>query len=118
MLALAAHDGCQTAFLAAHLMYESLVLLCRRLGVRLADVVSVGLGAALTREWCSAEAERLHAAFGKLDLLVSIDLFVNETGRSADFVLPATTWLERDDVPVAFLPFFVRPFVQWTDAVV
>src|SRR4051794_30292796 len=64
------------------------------------------------------DPERLRAAFGKLDLLVSIDLFVNETGRHADFVLPATTWLERDDVPVAFLPFFIRPFVQWTDAVV
>src|SRR5215213_4483291 len=64
------------------------------------------------------DPERLRAAFGKLDLLVSIDLFVNETGRQADFVLPATTWLERDDVPLAFLPFFVRPFVQWTDAVV
>jgi anaerobic selenocysteine-containing dehydrogenase len=64
------------------------------------------------------DPKRLRAAFGKLDLLVSIDLFVNETGRHADFVLPATTWLERDDVPVAFLPFFVRPFVQWTDAVV
>ena len=64
------------------------------------------------------DPQRLRAAFGKLDLLVSIDLFVNETGRHADFVLPATTWLERDDVPVAFLPFFVRPFVQWTDAVV
>src|SRR3954469_21238433 len=61
---------------------------------------------------------RLRAAFGKLDLLVSIDLFMNETARQADFVLPATTWLERDDVPLAFLPFFVRPFVQWTDAVV
>jgi formate dehydrogenase len=64
------------------------------------------------------DPERLRAAFGKLDLLVSIDLFANETSRHADFVLPPTTWLERDDVPVAFLPFFVRPFVQWTDAVV
>jgi hypothetical protein len=43
-------------------------LLCRRLGLRLADVVSVGLGAALTREWCSGEAARLHAAFGQLDV--------------------------------------------------
>jgi hypothetical protein len=42
-------------------------LLCRRLGLRLAGVASVGLGAALTREWCSAEAARLHLAFGKLD---------------------------------------------------
>src|SRR3954449_2925024 len=64
------------------------------------------------------DPKRLRAAFGKLDLLVSIDLLVNEPGRHAAFVLPATTWLEREDVPVAFLPFFIRPFVQWTDAVV
>ncbi|NUR78059.1 MAG: hypothetical protein HOQ28_17440 [Thermoleophilia bacterium] len=42
-------------------------LLCRRLGIRLADVASVVLGSALTQEWCSAEAARLHAEFGKLD---------------------------------------------------
>ncbi|HEX2085334.1 MAG TPA: molybdopterin-dependent oxidoreductase, partial [Solirubrobacteraceae bacterium] len=69
-------------------------------------VLSVPDGAALER------------AFGSLDLLVSIDLYVNETGRHADYVLPATTFLERSDVPVAFLPFFVKPFIQWTDAVV
>jgi hypothetical protein len=43
-------------------------ILCRRLGLQLANVVSVGLGAALTREWCSTEAARLHAEFGKLDV--------------------------------------------------
>ena len=43
-------------------------ILCRRLGLRLADIASVGLGAALTREWCAAEAARLHAEFGKLDV--------------------------------------------------
>jgi hypothetical protein len=43
-------------------------ILCRRLGLRLAGVASVGLGAALTREWCSLEAARLHAEFGKLDV--------------------------------------------------
>jgi hypothetical protein len=42
-------------------------LLCRRLGLRLADVASAQLGIALTREWCSKEATRLHAEFGKLD---------------------------------------------------
>ncbi|MCW2966026.1 MAG: hypothetical protein JWO17_3278 [Actinomycetia bacterium] len=42
-------------------------ILCRRLALRLAGVASVGLGAALTREWCAAEAARLHAEFGKLD---------------------------------------------------
>ena len=42
-------------------------LLCRRLGLRLAQVASAQLGVALTREWCSDEAARLHAAFGQLD---------------------------------------------------
>jgi hypothetical protein len=43
-------------------------LLCRRLGLRLAGVASAQLGVALTREWCSAEAARLHAEFGRLDV--------------------------------------------------
>ena len=42
-------------------------LLCRRLGLRLADVVSAQLGVALTQEWTRGEAARLHAEFGKLD---------------------------------------------------
>lgn len=42
-------------------------LLCRRLGLRLAEVASAQLSVALTREWCFAEAARLHAEFGKLD---------------------------------------------------
>ena len=64
------------------------------------------------------DGRALEEAFGSLDLLVSIDLYVNETAQHADYVLPATTFLERADVPVAFMPFFVKPFAQWTDAVV
>lgn len=41
--------------------------LCRRLGLRLAEIASAQLGVALTREWCLTEAARLHAEFGKLD---------------------------------------------------
>ena len=43
-------------------------MLCRRLGVRLAGVASAQLGVALTQAWCSEEAARLHAAFGRLDV--------------------------------------------------
>ena len=64
------------------------------------------------------DGDALERAFSELDLLVSIDLYVNETGRHADYVLPATTFLEREDVPVAFTPFFVKPFIQHTEAVV
>ncbi len=41
-------------------------LLCRRLGLRLAEVVSAQLGVALTQEWCSAEDARLRAEFEQL----------------------------------------------------
>jgi anaerobic selenocysteine-containing dehydrogenase len=63
------------------------------------------------------DGEALERAFGQLDLLVSLDFYVNETNRHADYVLPATTFLERDDVPIASLAFHTTPFIQHTDAV-
>jgi anaerobic selenocysteine-containing dehydrogenase len=62
--------------------------------------------------------DELAAALPKLDLLVSLDLYVNETNRHADYILPATTFLERDDIPLASLSFYTTPFIQHTDAVV
>ena len=41
-------------------------LLCRRLGLRLADVVSAQLGVALTREWARDEGARLESEFARL----------------------------------------------------
>src|SRR3954469_349863 len=64
------------------------------------------------------DGHALERALGKLDLLVSLDFYVNETNRHADYVLPSTTFLERDDTPVAFLGFYTTPFVQHSDAVV
>jgi formate dehydrogenase len=60
----------------------------------------------------------LEAALGELELMVAIDFYVTDTSRHADYVLPATTFLEREDFPAAFLTFSAKPFVQWTDAVV
>ncbi|MDQ4041320.1 MAG: molybdopterin-dependent oxidoreductase, partial [Actinomycetota bacterium] len=60
----------------------------------------------------------LEAALGELDLFVSLDLYVTETNRHADYVLPATTFLEREDLPIAFLGLYTTPFVQWTERVV
>ena len=64
------------------------------------------------------DGESLGRALGELELMVSLDLYVTETNRHADYILPATTWLERDDVPLAFLPLFFKPFIQHTDPVV
>ncbi|WP_051468266.1 molybdopterin-dependent oxidoreductase [Actinomadura oligospora] len=63
-------------------------------------------------------ATALDAALDELDLLVCIDLYVTETGRKADYVLPATTFLEREDLPLPFLQNYLTPYVTWTEAVV
>src|SRR5207244_1034215 len=60
----------------------------------------------------------LEAALEQLDLMVSLDFYVNETNRHAHYVLPSTTFLERDDIPVAFLGLFNAPFIQVTKPVV
>lgn len=60
----------------------------------------------------------LEAAMEDLDLCVSIDLYVTETSKHADYVLPATTFLEREDFPLPFLSLFTTPFIQMTEAVV
>jgi anaerobic selenocysteine-containing dehydrogenase len=64
------------------------------------------------------DGNALERALAQLDLMVSLDLYVNETNRHADYVLPATTFLEREDVPAALLGFFSTPFVQVTEPVV
>jgi formate dehydrogenase len=64
------------------------------------------------------DGDALERAMESLDLCVSIDLYVNETNRHADYVLPSATFLERDDLPLAFLGFYTTPFVQYTEEVV
>ena len=60
----------------------------------------------------------LEAALGRLDLMVSLDLYVNETNQHADYILPATTFLERDDLPMAYAACCPTVFLQGTEAAV
>jgi formate dehydrogenase len=64
------------------------------------------------------DGDSLEEALETLDLCVSLDFYVNETNRHADYVLPSPTFYERDDMPLAFLGFYTTPFIQYTDAVV
>jgi formate dehydrogenase len=58
-------------------------------------------------------------AFGLLDLHVSLDIYLTESNRHADYVLPCATWLERDDVPLLLaMTWAVTPWIQYTEAVV
>lgn len=57
-------------------------------------------------------------ALPTLDLFVSMDLYVNETNRHADYVLPATTFLERRDLQWGFAAASPTVYMQSTEAVV
>jgi anaerobic selenocysteine-containing dehydrogenase len=59
-----------------------------------------------------ANSERMHEALSSLDLLVSIDLFRNETGNLAHYILPVTSFLERTDVPMGMGGYQPVPYAQ------
>jgi anaerobic selenocysteine-containing dehydrogenase len=53
-----------------------------------------------------------------LDLHVAVDLYVNEAGSYADYVLPGLTFYERSDLPMVPFMSMVQPFLQYTSAVI
>jgi anaerobic selenocysteine-containing dehydrogenase len=59
-------------------------------------------------------AGRLRRAFESLDLLVSVDAYVNETTSLADVVLPAPSPLSRPHYDLAFYQLSVRNFANFT----
>ncbi len=69
---------------------------------------------------CSNPNGRLDEAFESLELLVSIDLFRNEVGSLAHYVLPAQTWMERPEMPYALQSFAgacATPYLIYADPV-
>lgn len=66
----------------------------------------------------SPGGERLADALSGLDTFVSLDLYVNETNRYADYILPVASMYEREDMPLFFIGEYVRPALQVTDAIV
>lgn len=51
---------------------------------------------------------RLDRALASLELMVSVDIYLNETTRHAHYILPATFGLERDHYDLAFHVLAVR----------
>lgn len=62
-------------------------------------------------------ARRLREALGQLDTIVAVDMFESSTGRHADVLLPAVSWLERADFALPSLPLQTVDLLQTTPAV-
>ncbi|MDT4926058.1 MAG: hypothetical protein QOG01_3771 [Pseudonocardiales bacterium] len=62
-------------------------------------------------------AARLSAALEQLDFMVSIDIYINETTRHADVILPGPTPFERPHFDLVLYQFAVRNVANWTPAV-
>ncbi len=65
-------------------------------------------------------SEKLKSALQKLELLVTLDIYQNETSSEAHFVLPCTDPLQRPDLPFIFplmLGLQQKPYIQATKAV-
>jgi anaerobic selenocysteine-containing dehydrogenase len=60
--------------------------------------------------------ERLAAALEELDFMVSIDIYLNETTRHADLILPSSVQLEHENYDFLFETTTVRNFSRWSPA--
>ena len=63
------------------------------------------------------DGDRLDGALAGLDFVAAIDIYVNETTRHADVILPPTTALERDHYDLVFAALAVRNTARFTPAV-
>lgn len=60
--------------------------------------------------------ERLAEAFDQLDFMVAQDIYLNETSRHADIILPGATGLETSHFDVVFNVFAVRNVAKYSPA--
>ncbi len=58
--------------------------------------------------------DRLEVALADLDLLVSLDMYITETSRHADVILPAPSPLARSHYDVVFGSLAVRNTARWS----
>ncbi|MCB0969972.1 MAG: molybdopterin-dependent oxidoreductase [Acidimicrobiales bacterium] len=63
------------------------------------------------------DSARLDAAFAGLDLYVAVDIYVNETTRHADVILPGPSPLEKGHYDLALLQLALRNVANWSPPV-
>jgi len=63
------------------------------------------------------DSDRLARALDSLEFMVSVDLYLNETTRHADVILPAPTALQRSHYDVAYYQFSLRNIANYSPPV-
>jgi anaerobic selenocysteine-containing dehydrogenase len=63
-------------------------------------------------------SERLERALGELDFMVSIDIYLNETTRHADVILPAPPPLQKSQYDLAFYQLSIRNVANYSPVVI
>jgi anaerobic selenocysteine-containing dehydrogenase len=61
-------------------------------------------------------SERLEAALASLEFMVAVDVYLNETTRHADVILPGPTPLQRSHYDLAFTQLGIRNFANYSPA--
>lgn len=64
----------------------------------------------------TASGGRLARALEQLEFMVSMDIYVNETTRHADFILPSTAQLEFENYDYLFEGTTTRNMARWSEA--
>ncbi|MEE9374378.1 MAG: molybdopterin dinucleotide binding domain-containing protein, partial [Saprospiraceae bacterium] len=62
--------------------------------------------------------QQLDKAFEKLDLMISIDIYINETTQHADYILPPAAGLEVAHFDIAFNNLAIRNTVKYSDPII
>jgi anaerobic selenocysteine-containing dehydrogenase len=65
-----------------------------------------------------ANGPALAEAMRQLECTVVLDIQMSETAKLADYVLPCTTALEREDFPIFHANLCTEPYMQWTEPVI
>jgi len=60
--------------------------------------------------------QQMDHALESLEFMVSIDLYINETTRHANIILPPVSALERSHMEVGLAPLMVRNAAKWSPA--
>ncbi len=62
-------------------------------------------------------SDQLDAAFAQLEFMVSVDIYLNETTKHADVILPPPSQLQRGHYDLALLGFAVRTIANYSEPV-